>query len=135
MRRNSQILITAVERYINDLQYIAKENKKSVNNMMNFLIINYLLHWSYQLGMDPDIFKQLFKHGEKLIAKDEYLSHYIKDTQFHLTRGDIDGDGTNDPFDIILNSGINRHYAHVNVPQSYQASGLIFDESKCVTIK
>jgi hypothetical protein len=52
-------------------------------------------------------------------VNDEYLSHYIKDAQFHLTRGDIDGDGINDPWDIILNSGTNRHYTHVNVPQSY----------------
>ena len=73
MRRNSQILISAVEKYINDLQYIAKENKKSVNNMMNFLIINYIMHWTYQLGQDPNIFKKLFKLGEHIIAKDEYL--------------------------------------------------------------
>lgn len=132
MRRNSQILISAVEKYINDLQYIAKENKKSVNNMMNFLIINYLLHWSYQLGQNPKIFKKLFKTGEHIIAKDENLSHYVKDTYFEWGR---EIDGIDDPWDEYFNSGVNKKYTYVNVPQSYQASGLIFDNKNCITIK
>ena len=131
MRRNSQILISAVEKYINDLQYIAKENKKSINNMMNFLIINYIMHWTHQLGQDRKIFKKLFKLGEHLIVKDEYLSHYIKDTYFEWGR---EINGIDDPWDEYFNSGRNKKYTHVNVPQSYQASGLIFDESNCITI-
>lgn len=132
MRRNSQILISAVEKYINDLQYIAKENKKSVNNMMNFLIINCIMHWTSQLGQDPKIFKKLFKLGEHLIAKDEYLSHYIKDTYFKWGR---EIDEVDDPWDEYFNSGRNKKYTHVNVLQSYQASGLIFDNKNCITIK
>lgn len=128
MRRNSQILISAVEKYINDLQYIAKEDKKSVNNMMNFLIINYIMHWTYSLGQDPKIFQKLFKTGEHIIAKDVNLSHYIKDTYFEWGRGE-------DPWDEYFNSGNNKKYAHVNAPQSHQASGLIFDNKNCITIK
>ena len=98
---------------------------------MNFLIINYLLHWSYQLGQDHKIFKKLFKLGEHIIAKDEYLSHYIKDTYFKWGR---EINGIDDPWDEYFNSGRNKKYTYVNVPQSYQASGLIFDESNCITI-
>lgn len=132
MYRNSQILISAVEKYINDLQYIAKENKKSVNNMMNFLIINYIMYWTYQLGQDPKIFKELFKTGEQLITKDSNLSHYIKDTYFKWGEKTSD---LNDDLEGYFNSGKNKKYTHVNIPQGYQASGLIFDNKNCITIK
>lgn len=131
MRRNNQILITAVEKYINDLQYIAKENKKSVNNMMNFLIINYIMHWTYSLGQDVAIFKKLSKTAEHIIAKDENLSHYIKDSYFEWGR---EINGIDDPWDETLNTGINRMYTHVNIPQRFQSNGLIFDEDNCKTI-
>ena len=79
MDRHSHIFITAVERYINDLTYIAKESTSSLNNMMNFFILTYIYEWTYELGEKRELFKQLFNKIEWLIAKDEYLSHYILD--------------------------------------------------------
>ena len=130
MNRNGQILITAVERYINDLQYIAKENIPSLNNMMNFLIINYLYNWTYQLGEKEIILKKLFEKGEQLIFKDENLSHYITDQNITI---DIYQDGQY-PNHFSFNNGRNNIYTHVNVPQFFESSGLMFDESNCKTI-
>lgn len=130
MRRNSQILITAVERYINDLQYIAKENKHSLNNMMNFLIINYLYDWTFQLGEKDIIFKKLFEKGEQLIIKDENLSHYITDQKITIDKY-VDNEYPNH---FSFNTGRSNIYTHVNIPQSFESSGLMFDEKNCKTI-
>ena len=130
MDRNSQILITAVERYINDLQYIAKENIPSLNNMMNFLIINYLCDWTYSLDERYNTFKKLFEKGEQLIFKDENLSHYITDQKITI---DIYQDGQY-PNHFSFNKGRNNIYTHVNVPQFFESTGLMFDEANCKTI-
>ena len=130
MDRNSQILITAVERYINDLQYIAKENKHSLNNMMNFLIINYLYSWTYQLEESDKIFELLSKKAENLIFKDENLSHYITDQKITM---DVYKDGQY-PKHFDFNTGRSNKYTYVNVPQPFESSGLMFDEANCKTI-
>ena len=57
MDRHSHIFITAVERYINDLTYIAKESTSSLNNMMNFFILTYIYEWTYELGEKRELFK------------------------------------------------------------------------------
>jgi hypothetical protein len=46
MDRYDNILVSAAERYLNDLQYLAKDNTKSLNNMLNLYIVNSISKWA-----------------------------------------------------------------------------------------
>lgn len=122
MDRYDNILVSAAERYLNDLQYLAKDNTKSLNNMLNLYIVNSISKWAQSFDDACNYQKQLDSIKNCLVNNDDLMSFFIADSY-------VDDEGVH----YERNRGSNVAYKHVNISQPYEFSSRMYDE-QCKTI-
>lgn len=114
MERFDNVFVSGAEKYINDLQYIAKDDTKSLSNIFDLYVLMYLSRWSVTFDEGCELVDKLDKLKNCLINRDTILSHYLKDQNTNKNE--------------IFNTGTNKAYKHVNVFQTYENSGRMYDE-------
>ena len=99
MERYDEIFLNGAVKYINDLQYVAKDNTKLLNSLFNLYIINNVYMWGNTFEIDKENIFHLKDIMNNIIYKNE----------------DLD-------FKLIPQKNI---HSHVNVPQKHYKNRLM----------
>lgn len=73
MDKYSEVIITSTKKYVDDLEYIAKDNKKLLKDLYQLFILNNMVDWSCTYDIDESCKSKLVKWMNDIINKNPEL--------------------------------------------------------------
>lgn len=114
MDKYSEVIITSTKKYVDDLEYIAKDNKKLLKDLYQLFILNNMVDWSCTYDIDESCKSKLVKWMNDIINKnpelpnlpytDKYYSN-VNTPQTMYTWNSLDNSFSTTILQVITNFG------------------------------